>query len=605
MSERGQGYFGFIHQTFEEHLVARYLAARTPEERWAYLDRRLHDPRWQEVILLTAGSLQGSNVDAIVSSILDAGSRNEQILHRDLMLSGRILSDDTSVTSGALLKRVMDGILQIAQHSQFAALRDQVREITARLAGGTNERYACETLETTVIDALPKIDLYLLGLLSKFRYDERRLLEALAACARNGDSDVRSDTARALAVLGIPGPLARATLFILSKDRTSDVAATAAVAMASDRSRSPEVVDTLVELLGHATARVRAAAAHSLGVLRPSRDDVRDILYGLLSDGAFRVRASAARAMARLRPKDQRQVDSMVSTLVHRGKDRDSYFYSLHDAPEWYGGTDPSLCVVPKDKRFLPGLLKLIEDRSRITRCRAAFALGRLQLTGADVYDALRRHLTDRSAYVRLAAVSSLLSLGTEDEDLARVIAKIALSDDPASWHARGLYDKLRVGRGQIEAGLLERLKRCDGDFGRRNVLEHLAALRSDSANVIGVFEHELRTTSNSPLRELAMEALLRTKPSSGTLRDALTDDLDNPESEVRLRASVMLAEAGAASEKALDLLAAQVMSEEKDDWRLMRLQLPRYESTILSSLDVCYGAMVKLAARVPRRTEV
>jgi hypothetical protein len=47
------------------------------------------------------------------------------------------------------------------------------------------------------------------------------------------------------------------------------------------------------------------------------------------------------------------------------------------------------------------------------------------------------------------------------------------------------------------------------------------------------------------------------------------------------------------------------VMSEEKDDWRLMRLQLPRYESTILSSLDVCYGAMVKLAARVPRRTEV
>ena len=55
--ERGRDAFGFLHLTFQEYLAARALASMSHRERMRYLEPHLFDPRWREVMLLTAGRL--------------------------------------------------------------------------------------------------------------------------------------------------------------------------------------------------------------------------------------------------------------------------------------------------------------------------------------------------------------------------------------------------------------------------------------------------------------------------------------------------------------------------------------------------------------------
>ncbi len=60
----------------------------------------LHDPRWTEIILLAAGrlgELSRYQATRFVKAILSAGSPHERLLHRDLLLAVRCLTDDVRV----------------------------------------------------------------------------------------------------------------------------------------------------------------------------------------------------------------------------------------------------------------------------------------------------------------------------------------------------------------------------------------------------------------------------------------------------------------------------------------------------------------------------
>ncbi|AFY55802.1 putative NTPase (NACHT family) [Rivularia sp. PCC 7116] len=53
--ERTPGFYGFMHLTFEEYFAARYIADNDPNEILQLIQNHLHEPRWNEPILLALG----------------------------------------------------------------------------------------------------------------------------------------------------------------------------------------------------------------------------------------------------------------------------------------------------------------------------------------------------------------------------------------------------------------------------------------------------------------------------------------------------------------------------------------------------------------------
>jgi len=73
----GDDRYGFPHQTFQEYLAARYIAARPDPEYIDLVMAHLHEAWWQEVHLLTighlgSGNLGASKVSALILTILQA-----------------------------------------------------------------------------------------------------------------------------------------------------------------------------------------------------------------------------------------------------------------------------------------------------------------------------------------------------------------------------------------------------------------------------------------------------------------------------------------------------------------------------------------------------
>lgn len=88
--ERGQGYFGFIHLTLEEHLAARGLIQLPVEKNIEFIATHIKEPSWQEVFILAMSILairgQSRLAGEITQKMLDMGNEG-------LELSGKILDE--------------------------------------------------------------------------------------------------------------------------------------------------------------------------------------------------------------------------------------------------------------------------------------------------------------------------------------------------------------------------------------------------------------------------------------------------------------------------------------------------------------------------------
>jgi hypothetical protein len=105
--ERAPRHYGFMHQTFEEYYAARYLVARS-KIRAKLIRQHLHDPRWDEPILLALGFVglesQSETQELVETAILAEGedartlglrpSEHEKLLGQDFLFSLRCLGDN-------------------------------------------------------------------------------------------------------------------------------------------------------------------------------------------------------------------------------------------------------------------------------------------------------------------------------------------------------------------------------------------------------------------------------------------------------------------------------------------------------------------------------
>lgn len=97
LTERSPQQIGFFHLTLEEYLAAAHLSIWGTDFRLQMLETYWQNPRWQEVILLTAGELKRTSnpmvLDAYLGALLRMESKDSEFIGRPAYLAGRALTD--------------------------------------------------------------------------------------------------------------------------------------------------------------------------------------------------------------------------------------------------------------------------------------------------------------------------------------------------------------------------------------------------------------------------------------------------------------------------------------------------------------------------------
>jgi len=96
LTERSLGQIGFFHLTLEEYMAAVEIARQDTDMRVSMIETHWQNPRWQEVILLTAGDLdQRGNKQFLESFLLHILylEGDGLVVGRNALLAGRALAD--------------------------------------------------------------------------------------------------------------------------------------------------------------------------------------------------------------------------------------------------------------------------------------------------------------------------------------------------------------------------------------------------------------------------------------------------------------------------------------------------------------------------------
>ena len=242
--------YGFMHLTFEEYYTARHLAG-SRRSAAPLIRQHLHDPRWDEPILLALGFYGLDSPDEaeelLEAAILAEGdeahelglarSSYEDILGWDYLFALRCLGDRIPIRAQlmqTLVRRLVQELLYREGSAQYSRYHRALQESLPHLAGS---------------EAASVLIPILMGTLG----DE--------------DANVRYNAAEALRHLGQTSPEVVTALVTALGDQDANVRASAAVSLGQLGQLSPEAVAALVTALRDENANVRTRAAVSLGEL--------------------------------------------------------------------------------------------------------------------------------------------------------------------------------------------------------------------------------------------------------------------------------------------------------------------------------------------------
>jgi len=163
--ERQTGQYGFMHLSFEEYFAARYILQKA-STRATLIRRHLHDPRWEEVILLALGFLaldypdeaaellelavlkQGEGADDLLSKPTD---RYNDLFQADLFFALRAAADG-ALSAGRVLHKLVTRAAELyfSQESQTTHLHEQLASSLQPLKQGSSG----EVLKKLCLDRL-------------------------------------------------------------------------------------------------------------------------------------------------------------------------------------------------------------------------------------------------------------------------------------------------------------------------------------------------------------------------------------------------------------------------------------------------------------------
>ena len=275
LSLQGQNRYGFVHKTFQEYLTAMEIRDRQEEGFDVVLDHieaHLHDPHWEEVLLLLIAQQKRNNPTKILNAVLNHNTPYEQWLHRNLLLAGNVLAEDVPVMDNTLVNKILSNLLELEvsqSHLVIQKLRSRILRVFSDLHETAFEKAA-----------LKQLDIYR-DKLERHRFLKYQIKlapdEAVSASIgllRDEAHDIGFDTCMLLEDLGKDSDAFISNLLELLKDESADVRSSATLVLRRTGTGSDAVVSSLLELLKDKNADVRSSAAQALWKVGKGSDAV-------------------------------------------------------------------------------------------------------------------------------------------------------------------------------------------------------------------------------------------------------------------------------------------------------------------------------------------
>ena len=349
--ERSPKRYGFMHLTFEEYYAARNLVAK-PRKAPRLIRGHLHDPRWDEPILLALGfvglDFPEQAIELLETAVLAQGeeaeelgfapSSYEDILGRDYLFALRCLGDQIPADP-ILVKQLM---------------RRLADELSRRTGSGRFQRYR-QALEIRLE--------HLKGSLGV-----AELIAPLTDGLSDADESVRRAGAESLVRLGQASPEAVGVLREALGSDDESVRFRVVASLAKLGQTSPEAVGVLREALGSDDWGVRIAAAESLVRLGQSPSEAVGALREALGSDDERVRFQAVMSLAEL---GQASPEAVGALLLKEVRHAESWRIR-HDYADLLGQ------IGRYDEQTVDVLLMGLTDDDNDVRAACAQALARL-----------------------------------------------------------------------------------------------------------------------------------------------------------------------------------------------------------------------------------
>lgn len=605
--EYGPGVWALLYPCLREQLAGSALARLSAEERWRLLAPGLHHPGWRMPLLRCAGLLPRSELDKLVERILSAGSEQEPLLHRDVLLAARVASQERVWPLGKWAWRLLSSLpaplarvyrqapLRLAQrleallHSDILSVRRRALLwlallIRAQHAGALKvlsswlqEDSQVQQLHEGLVDEFTRDGLAgkatprqrLLSWLEQHAPGIYPLLERHLPLLRPQrqprlEYDLREATARRALLEALP-PLE-------SPDRERLLAGLALWAAVDEPLRQG-----LLERLGDGDPHVRSAAALALEHVS-GEPPVREALQARLADEDLDVVAAAALALQRQAGRHEPVRRELQALLVRwRGRSWEVCSAALRGLVAWGS----------KDEEVRTLLLDLVERALGEGSPELASALGRLASSSREVRDHLLSCLSNPEA--------------EQQEFAARALAALARGDAEVRSALQVWLESLRSGElnqewvdltwlVEIDAGQTHELLQWLGDPSHRMRGRAVALLAEQVESDERVKQALMRRLEDEhdEVRQHAVVALARLVASDGEVRHALLERLRDKDSEVR--------------ERAVEALACLLEGDEEVGRALLeRLQRDWSSGVQLRVLQAIAGEEVKVSSVTPR----
>ncbi|HEU4329112.1 MAG TPA: HEAT repeat domain-containing protein [Roseiflexaceae bacterium] len=429
--ERAPGIYGFINLTFQEYYAARYLVANNFSR--AQLSRQhLHDPRWDEPILLALSfvSLYSTKeaTELLESAVLAQGSeatrlglvpgRHEELLGRDYLFALRCLSDQIPIRL-RLLRPLIERLAQEILGGKHVGFRIYGKSLEQRLEALNGE--AAHYLALLLSDGLREINrevrLRAVVALGSLVYVEGVVDMLRSVLQEDKDPYVRD------AVVWVIGGLGNESEWIAALHHTSSkvrISTLEVLGGLRDVVSSEVVIRAIRVSLLDNNPTIRASAVRTLGRLEVQGDWVVNDLRAALDDPDPIVRISAVEVLRKVRNQNGMLVAVLCELVNH------------NDLNVRYGVA----CILGRLEHKREEMLALIrialEDDNDIRRSVIALRnLGRMGCFDEDVLMLLRSALGKDAPVVRVSVVEALERIGCYSKEVLDVF-RIALSDSDA-----------------------------------------------------------------------------------------------------------------------------------------------------------------------------
>lgn len=205
--ERGRDAYGFTHLTFQEYFAARAIAMMRPNEQIKVVHDHLHDPRWREVILLTAGQignvdLREEEISELVSSILNANSWGNQHTHQDTFLAASCLADDVSLDVSTT-REIIDKLGQLLK-GNIRLLAEVAADYLGQCFSAPMRKRVISIIMSALLSEYSWSRIEAAKVLAKIRSQDDEVINNLLLCLDDSDVNIREASVYALGEIGKP-----------------------------------------------------------------------------------------------------------------------------------------------------------------------------------------------------------------------------------------------------------------------------------------------------------------------------------------------------------------------------------------------------------------